>query len=33
MLGFADLWVELGFLLSIASLVGCIIYGIIKWLY
>lgn len=30
MLGFADVWTALGFLLTLASVVGCILYGILK---
>lgn len=31
MLGFADLWVFLGFIITICSFLFCVIYGIAKW--
>jgi len=31
MLGMADPWVAIAYLLSILSTLGCIVYGILKW--
>jgi hypothetical protein len=31
MLGFADIWVFLGFIMTICSFLFCLIYGITNW--
>jgi hypothetical protein len=31
MLGFADIWVFLGFIMTICSFLFCLIYGIANW--
>jgi hypothetical protein len=31
MLGFADVWVTLAYILTILSALACIVYGIINW--
>lgn len=31
MLGFADLWIALGYILTVCSVLFCIAYGFISW--
>ena len=31
MLGFADFWIALAYILTILSAIGCLVYGIIYW--
>jgi hypothetical protein len=31
MLGFSDIWIFLGYTLSVLSFVFCLVYGIVNW--